>query len=142
LSSAQELRTGKEAGIIAGGRTALGEKLSIGQWFEIMSVMLDGEKAAESSFVIDFDVTDVKQKWRVIVNNGVLTTRLLRTSHQLRHAQERAADLSMELTRAELLDIFRGKKVDLETKGSIDVLEQLLDLVFVQQDSARGPSQL
>lgn len=39
LTSAQELRTGKKAGMVAGGRTALGEKLTIDQWFEIMSVM-------------------------------------------------------------------------------------------------------
>lgn len=142
LTSAQELRTGMKAGIIAGGRTALGEKLSIDQWFEIMSVMLDGEKAAESSFIIDFDVTDVKQKWRVIVSNGVLTRRLLRTSHHLRHAQERVADLSMVLTRAQLLEVIRGNVVDVETQGSTDVLEQLLDFVLVQRDSARGPSQL
>jgi alkyl sulfatase BDS1-like metallo-beta-lactamase superfamily hydrolase len=142
LTSAQELRTGKKAGMVAGGRTALGEKLTIDQWFEIMSVMLDGEKAAESSFMIDFDVTDVQQKWRVIMNNGVLTRRLLQTSHQLRDAQENVADVSMVLTRAQLLEVIRGNKVEVETKGSTEVLEQLLDFILVQQGSARGPSQL
>jgi alkyl sulfatase BDS1-like metallo-beta-lactamase superfamily hydrolase len=142
LTSAQELRTGKKAGMVAGGRTALGEKLSIDQWFEIMSVMLDGEKAAKSSFMIDFDVIDVNQKWRIIMNNGVLTRRLLQSPHQLHDALENVADFSMVLTRAQLLEVIRGNKVDVKTKGSIAVLEQLLDFILVQQGSARGPSQL
>ncbi|KAJ5723274.1 hypothetical protein N7488_001309 [Penicillium malachiteum] len=142
LTSAQELRTGKAPGTIAGGRTALGDQLSIDQWFEILSVMLDGEKAAESSFVIDFDVTDVKQKWRIIVNNGVLTRRLLQTSHQLRNAQDMVADFSMVLTRAQLSEVIRGNEVDVETTGNVHVLKQLLDFVHIQQGSARGPGQL
>lgn len=62
--------------------------------------------------MIDFDVIDVQQKWRVIMNNGVLTRRLLQTSHQLRDAQENVADFSMVLTRAQLLEVIRGNKVD------------------------------
>lgn len=92
--------------------------------------------------MIDFDVTDVQQKWRVIMNNGVLTRRLLQTSHRFRDAQENVADFSMVLTRAQLLEVIRGNKVDVETKGRTEVLEQLLDFILVQQGSARGPSQL
>ncbi|KAJ5802032.1 uncharacterized protein N7503_004482 [Penicillium pulvis] len=142
LTSAQELRNGAKAGMVAGGRTQLGEKLSIDQWFEVMSVQVDGQKAAELSFVIDFDVTDVKEKWRVILNNGVLTRRQLLTADQLRDAKENVADFAMVVTRMQLLEVIRGNKVDVETTGRSQALEQLLDLVLVQEGSARGPSQL
>lgn len=142
LTSAQELRSGVKAGMVAGGRLPLGEKLSIDQWFEIMSVQLDGEKAAEASFVIDFDVTDLKQNWRLIMSNGVLTRRLLETKAHLQDANENSADFEMVLTRMQLLEAIRGNKVDVETRGNIKVLDQLLDLILVQHGSARGPSQI
>lgn len=142
LTSAQELRNGARAGMVAGGRTQLGEKLSIDQWFEVMSVQVDGDKAAKLSFVIDFDVTDVKEKWRLILSNGVLTRRQLLTADQLQDAKENVADFAMVVTRNQLLEVVRGNKVDVETTGRSQALEQLLDLVLVQEGSARGPSQL
>ncbi|KAJ5669659.1 hypothetical protein N7462_010729 [Penicillium macrosclerotiorum] len=126
LTNAQELRTGTKPGMAAGGRTPLGEKLSIDQWFEIMSVQLDGEKAAESFFTIDFDVTDLNQKWRLIIQD----------------AEENPPDFKMVLTRLQLLEVIRGNKIEAPTKGKIEVLEQLLDLILVQQGSVRGPSQI
>ncbi|KAK6083112.1 hydrolase [Seiridium cupressi] len=62
LTGVQELRTGKKAGMVAGSRTSLGPNLTIDQHFDVMSVQPDGERASETSFGIDFDVMDVKQK--------------------------------------------------------------------------------
>ncbi|KAH8662406.1 beta-lactamase-like protein [Xylariales sp. PMI_506] len=144
LTGAQELRTGKKTGILVGGRTALGPNLSVDQWFEILCVQLDGERAAaaDAAFAIDFDVVDVKQKWRLIVSNGVLTRRLLAPDVRL-PGSEAGPDLAMVLTRANLLDVLRGQEPKVEKQeGRIEVLNQLLDLISIKQESARGPSQI
>ncbi|KAJ5327193.1 uncharacterized protein N7506_010295 [Penicillium brevicompactum] len=143
LTAAQHLRSGKRAGMVAGGGTALGERLSIDQWFEILSVQLNGEAAAEKNFAIDLDVTDVEQKWRLIVSNGVLTRRLLDNASSQREADQNPPNLSLVLTRKQLLEIIRGNAVRVErTTGDENVLVELLDLILVQQGSIRGPSQL
>ncbi|PLB46657.1 Metallo-hydrolase/oxidoreductase [Aspergillus steynii IBT 23096] len=143
LTSAQELRSGKKAGMVAGGRTALGEQLSIDQWLEILSVQLDGERGADLQFAIDFEVTDVGQRWRLIVSNGVLTRRLLDSAAQVQEAREHPADYEMVLTKTQLLEVIRGHEVKPEREsGRQEVLRQLLELILVQEGSSRGPSQL
>ncbi|CAI7653776.1 unnamed protein product [Penicillium palitans] len=143
LTSAQNLRSEKKAGMVAGGGTLLGEKLSIDQWFEILAVQLNGERAAERFFAIDLDVTDVKQKWRLIVSNGVLTTRLLNTASSCQDAEENPADFGIVLTKKQLLEVLRGNKIEAEKQfGTVQVLQELLDLILVKDGSSRGPSQL
>lgn len=145
LTGAQELRTGKNAGMIAGGGKPLGPQLTVGQWFDVLSVQLDGEKAAGMFFTIDIDVTDVDQKWRLILSNGVLTRRLLRTQTQAENLEssQDQPDLVMVLTRQQLLEALRGNEVNVERQeGQIRVLHDLLDLTSVAQGSVRGPTQL
>lgn len=143
LTKAQELRVRKKSGMVAGGQKPLGEKLSVEQWFDIMSVQLDGEKAAETFFTIDFDVTDIKENWRLIVSHGVLTRRRLASSESLKAAKQNPADLDLVLTKMQLLRIIRGEKLNVEKQvGTLEVLEQLLEFIAVQQGSNRGPSQL
>lgn len=140
LTGAQELRTGKKAGMLTGGKTPLGPNLSVDQWFDVMSVQLDGERAAEDAFAIDFEVEDVRQRWRLIVSNGVLTRRLVQFGSQ--ESSEPRPNLHMKLTRLQLLDVLRGKEVDVAKDGDVAVLNRLLDLISVRKDSERGPSQL
>lgn len=144
LSAAQELRTGKKVGMVAGGRTPLGPNLSVAQWFEIMSVQLDGERAALASFAIDLDVTDVAEHWRLIVKNGVLTRRLLHHDMQLPISQV-SPDLTLTLSREQLLKILRCELRVEEVaacQGKAEVFYELIDLVSVLEGSSRGPSQL
>ncbi|KAL3488013.1 beta-lactamase-like protein [Aspergillus germanicus] len=138
LTAAQELRIGKKAGMVAGGRTPLGEKLRIEQWFEILSVQLDSTRApAETTFGIDLDVIDAKEKWRLILSNGVLTRRKLDTLPDVR------ADVELVLTRLQLLELIRGNRVSVEKEtGDSSVVDRFIDLIRVDQGSARGPSQI
>lgn len=132
LTGAQELRTGNKVGMVSSWTAPLGMNMSVSQWFDVLSVRVDGERAAEASFMIDIDVTDAKQKWRLIVSNGVLTPRLLRPDLQ-RHSAEGRADLELGLTRAELLDVLLGKRADAgKQEGRTDVLHHFLDLVTVR----------
>ncbi|KAL2782737.1 beta-lactamase-like protein [Aspergillus keveii] len=137
LTAAQELRTGEKAGMAAGGRTPLGEKLRIEQWFEILSVQLDGTRAAQVAFSIDLDVTDAKEKWRLILSNGVLTRR------PLGHEPGDTADVELVLTRLQLLELIRGNRVPVEREtGDSGVVNRFVDLIRVDQGSSRGPSQI
>lgn len=56
LRAAQELRTGKKAGIVAR------EKLSVKQCFEIISGQLDSRKALKASFRTHFDAVDKSEQ--------------------------------------------------------------------------------
>lgn len=139
LTGAQVLRTGKDTGMLAGGKSSLGPQLSIGQWFAILGVQLDGEKAATKSLAVDFDITDNGEKWRLILSNGVLTPRLVKAGS----TAESQPDLYMALTRLQLLDVLRGMEVKAEKQtGDIGVIQEILDLTSVQTGAVRGPAQL
>ncbi|KAL3481379.1 beta-lactamase-like protein [Aspergillus californicus] len=143
LTTAQELRNGPKAEMVAGGRTPLGSKLSIEQWFEILSVQLDGTRAAELSFSIDFDIIDAADNWRLILSNGVLTRRRLITNLQLEFVREHRADLELSLTKSQLLELVRGNPVAAARQiGDGEILVRFIDLIKVDQNSARGPSQI
>ena len=121
----------------------MGEKLSIRQCFEILSVQLDSTQALETSFCIDFDVFDISERWRLILNNGVLTRRRLQSEAYLKEAREHSADFEMVLTKHQLLEIMRGNHVSVSREtGKREVLDQLISLILVREDSARGPSQI
>ena len=131
-------------GILVGGATPLGPNLSVEQWLEILSVQLDGERAARHSLSIDLDVTDMAQKWRLIVKNGVLTRRLVRPDTRLPDAQA-SPDLALTLSRGQLLKLLQRelKVEELENyQGRHEAFYELIDLVSVQEGSARGPSQI
>ncbi|CAI4217626.1 unnamed protein product [Parascedosporium putredinis] len=107
LVAAQELRTGKGAGMIGGGSTPLGPTLTVGQWFDVMSIQLDGERAVGESFAIDFDVVDVKERWRLVLSNGTLHKRDL---NAFKTAPASDANLTLRMDKAELLEVLRGKE--------------------------------
>ncbi|KAF6811291.1 hydrolase [Colletotrichum plurivorum] len=77
LVAAKELRTGEGPGLLGGGRTPLGPSLTVEQWFDILSVQVDGERAAteERRFAIDFELLDIEETWRLLLSNGVLIYR-------------------------------------------------------------------
>lgn len=139
LTAAQQLRTGKQAGMVAGGRTPLGPNLSVDQWLDVMSIQINGGRAAESSHVVDFNLSDDRQKWRLILSNGVLCHR----QYQYDAVLPDQPDLELTLTRLELLETLRGKPVKFAgQKGDIGTMHKILALVAVEEGSARGPSQL
>ncbi|KFY47553.1 hypothetical protein V496_10591 [Pseudogymnoascus sp. VKM F-4515 (FW-2607)] len=139
LTAAQQLRTGKVAGMVAGGQTSLGPNLKVGQWFDIMSVQINGELAGDLSLVVDFNIPEEKQKWRLILSNGVLTHRCYSSTATV----VGKADLELTLPRLAILEALRGNKVEAtEQKGNLEDLQKLVALTNVEYNSARGPSQL
>ncbi|KAF9871104.1 hydrolase [Colletotrichum karsti] len=142
LVAAKELRTGKGPGLLGGGRTPLGASLTVEQWFDILSVQIDGEKAAaqDLEFTIDFDIVDIEEKWRLIVSNGVLVYRDV-NKHSNNSREE--ADLVIGLKKIELLDVLRGNDVQfVVVEGNVEALRLLVSLIIVAEGDKRGPSQI
>lgn len=129
LTQAQGLRTGTRPGERELGRSPLAETLTVEQWFEILSVQVDSQKAADNHFVIEICITDTKEAWRLTVSNGVLNYRQQASGHVV---GERP-DLSIYITRTGLLDVLRGGDIEgvpgAEHHGDLEALEKLLDVI-------------
>lgn len=129
LTEAQGLRTGTRPGERELGRSPLAEALTVEQWFEILSVQIDSEKAADNRFAIEIRITDTKEAWRLTVSNGVLNYRQQASGGVVGETPE----LSISITRMGLLDVLRGGDIDrvpgAEHHGDLEVLDKLLDII-------------
>ncbi|KAH7074218.1 beta-lactamase domain-containing protein [Paraphoma chrysanthemicola] len=140
LVAAQELRLGIKPPLLGGGGTALGPKLPTADLFQILGVQLDGDKAANANFSMDFDFSNERKTWRVIISNGVLVYR--RPEHLDPQVQGRA-DLELRMTKLEFLKGLRGEEVTFESKnGDTQCWERFLSYIAVGTAAKRGPSQL
>ncbi len=68
--------------------------------------------AAAVSLALDFNLPKLRQKWRLNLSNGVISYRCY------------PPDLELTLSRLALMDVVRGKAVDLK----IEVIDKLLAL--------------
>lgn len=132
LTEAQGLRRGTKPGESELGRSPLAENLTVEQWFDILSVQIDGQKAAGSRFVIEIRITDAREAWRLTVSNGVLNYRQQNSGSVVGEKP----DLSVSITRMGLLDVLRGGDIDrvpgAEHHGDLGVLDQLLEILSVR----------
>ncbi|KAJ4365838.1 hypothetical protein N0V83_008459 [Neocucurbitaria cava] len=145
LTASQELRQEKKGDgnekMVAGGRTPLGENLQINQWFDVLSIQIDGELAAarDTKLAIAIEVVDKDELWTVQISNGVLIHR----RHQEGQDRGTDIDLMLRVTKLELLSALRGDDVKSEKyTGNLDALKEVLQLTSVNTGAARGPSQL
>lgn len=133
LTEARGLRTGTKPGESQLGRRALADTLTVEQWFDILSVQVDSQKASNSRFVIEIAITDVKQIWRLTFSNGVLNYR--RQKKQEGVVGERP-DLKIATPRLGLWGVLRGEDIDAvpgaEHHGNLEVLDKLLDIISDQ----------
>ncbi|CAK7218218.1 hypothetical protein SEUCBS140593_003472 [Sporothrix eucalyptigena] len=145
LTAALELRTGRDFRDFVPSRATLADNLPVAQWFDVLAVQLNGERATAATstpakLAIDVDVVDETlpedKRWRLIVSNGVLTRR--RLTPGVLAAMETAADdttekvkLSLVLTRAQLLANLKGALPveSIKYEGDLGALQTLLDLV-------------
>ncbi|PYI00324.1 alkyl sulfatase [Aspergillus sclerotiicarbonarius CBS 121057] len=124
LSAARDLRGEPQNNPMPQSRE-LNPGQSVEQWLTLLSVRLDGPQAANEAFTLDIDVTD-EQRWRLILSNGVLTSR---------KASDRAAfpgkpGFTMSLAKQRLREILSGQP-DLDgvdSEGDAALLHRLLAL--------------
>jgi alkyl sulfatase BDS1-like metallo-beta-lactamase superfamily hydrolase len=92
LSAAWELRYGRaETGVDIAKATDLLANTSVDKFFDAMAVRLNGPEAAEEQLVVEFEFTDLGERHRLEISNGVL--------HHRRVAQAGEFDAALVLTR-------------------------------------------
>lgn len=130
LTEAKGLRTGTRPGESELGRSPLAETLTVEQWFEILSVQVDSQKAADSRFVIEIRITDTEETWRLTVSNGVLNYRQQTSDGVVGETPE----LRIAISRIGLLHVLRGGDIDevpgAEHSGDIEALDKLLEIIL------------
>lgn len=129
LSGAKELREGVNQ--VATANTLSPDLISsmpIENFFDYLSIRLNGLKAAENPMRINFDIPDQNQKYTIQIKNGVL--------NYLANKSNDAADLSITINREDLNNLFIGKTTiadltkdgKLSTKGEKRKFQKFLSL--------------
>lgn len=139
LTGAQDLQKAhSENPLSAMGTPSLGPLLTVEQWFSGISVQIDGPRAANESLVIDAEITDQKETWRLILSNGALSYRLLSDKAG---ALEKVG-LQLRVTKAELRRLIQGE-MDAESRtvgGNPKLFQRLLQ--FFPWGAKAGESHL
>ncbi|KAL5356100.1 beta-lactamase-like protein [Aspergillus floccosus] len=130
LSAAQDLRAGSMVASRAPVMQGFQPMQSVEQWLALLSVRVDGPRASSEAFIIDVVVTDAKQRWRLILSNGVLTYRNVSDASSL----ESDASLVTSVEKSTLGDILNGKTSVEEGsyRGDASILVRLLSFAGIQ----------
>ncbi|CAM3175481.1 alkyl/aryl-sulfatase [Stackebrandtia soli] len=122
LTGAQELRHGVPETNIALA-SSLTPALSVTQVFDSIGIRVDGPRAWNESFTIDWHFTDLKEDYRMTLSNGALI-------HGPRNGEGDPTDLDVSLTKPQLLTILAdGRLGDIEHRGDASVLTRLFSLL-------------
>jgi alkyl sulfatase BDS1-like metallo-beta-lactamase superfamily hydrolase len=97
--------------------------LTVEQLFDTLAIRLDGPRAVTESLVIDWHFTDLGTAVRLALSNGALIqTENPRAKH--------GADLTLTLTRAQLLGLLAGHDLDgIEHTGDAGAWTRLKELL-------------
>ncbi|KAJ5610631.1 beta-lactamase-like protein [Penicillium lagena] len=126
LTGAMDMRSSNTANPKAQSGFEFSPTLSTEQLVTLLSVRLDGLRAAMESFVMDVHLTDEKTWLRLILNNGALTVR--NTAEQTGFA-DNAAGLTMTLSKAEFVAILNGQAVASgKSVGDVEIVAKLIAL--------------
>ncbi|GAB2922283.1 alkyl/aryl-sulfatase [Nonomuraea fastidiosa] len=94
--------------------------LTVEQIFESLAIRVDGPRAWEESLAIDWHLTDLNQYHRTTLSNGALI-------HQADPPPRQPADLTLTLTKQQLLGLLTGRPADgIEHEGDMNVLARLI----------------
>ncbi|MEU8487097.1 alkyl sulfatase dimerization domain-containing protein [Streptomyces sp. NPDC048641] len=121
LTGSQELRGEIKATNIGGGSMA--EAMSVEQLFDSLAVRVDGPRAWDHSLTLHWHLSDLGEMYRMTLHNGVLVhTRTTRPAD--------SADLSLTLTKPQLLTLLAGKGLHgVYHSGDLGALDTLLSVL-------------
>ncbi|MEU1386047.1 MULTISPECIES: alkyl sulfatase dimerization domain-containing protein [unclassified Nonomuraea] len=119
LTGAMELTEGIAPTRVTTTSPDLVAALTVEQIFDSLAIRVDGPRAWHESLSIDWHLTDLGELYRTTLSNGVLVQRL--------NPPEEPVDLTLRLTRAQLLGLLAGKGVEgVEREGDITALQRLV----------------
>ncbi|MFI7452225.1 alkyl/aryl-sulfatase [Nonomuraea sp. NPDC049714] len=97
----------------------LAAALSVSQIFDAIAVRVDGPRAWNESLSIDWHLTDLGQCFRTTLSNGALIQQM--------DPPPQPADLTLRLTKAQLLAMLMGRDVEgVDREGDTRVLKRLV----------------
>ncbi|WP_345558580.1 alkyl/aryl-sulfatase [Nonomuraea rosea] len=93
--------------------------LSVEQIFDSIAIRVNGPRAWHERLSIDWHLTDLGRRHRTLLSNGALI--------QQPDPQDELADLTLRLTKAQLVGLLAGKGVEgVEREGDTTVLQRLV----------------
>ncbi|MEV0626719.1 alkyl/aryl-sulfatase [Nonomuraea wenchangensis] len=94
--------------------------LSVAQIFDTLAVRVDGPRAWHERLAIDWHLTDLGERHRTTLSNGALI-------HQPNPPADVPPDLTLRLTKAQLVGLMAGKGVEgVEREGDTTALKRLV----------------
>ncbi len=122
LMGAAELRQGIIPGSLAPLGAGIAMALTVEQLFDSLAIRVDGPRAWADHFVIDWHITDLDEHYRMTLSNGVLI--------HSDHVGGAPADLTLSLTKPQLLGLLAGSGLDAVTHtGDVGVIGRLLSVL-------------
>lgn len=126
LTGALELRKGVAHTDIDTTNPEMAMALTVEMIIDSMAIRVNGPKAADSGFVMDWKVDD-GEPVRLTLSNGALTHRTATTANAPHRGP---ADLTLTLTKPQLLGVVSGKGLDgVKVEGDPSVLATLTQLL-------------
>lgn len=123
LTGASELRDGVVPTEL--GSSSLAAMLTVTQLLDTVSIRVNGPRAAKTPLVIDWDITDLGERYRSQLSNGAFV-------HWPTTGNEGGedADLALTLTKPRLLDLLANGDADgLDHSGDPGVLGKLMSVL-------------
>ncbi|MFB9209031.1 alkyl/aryl-sulfatase [Nonomuraea spiralis] len=122
LTGAMELTDGIVPTPLSTTSPDLVAALTVEQILDSLAIRVDGPKAWHESLSIDWHLTDLGELHRTTLSNGVLVQRL--------NPPDEPVDLTLRLTRTQLLGLVAGKGVEgVEREGDITALQRLVAIL-------------
>jgi alkyl sulfatase BDS1-like metallo-beta-lactamase superfamily hydrolase len=123
LMGAQELRHGIDASPATMGSAELLSALTVAQLLDAVAIRINGPQAWDVRLTIDWRFTDLGETHRATLGNGVLTHRVVGKGLP-------PADLTLELTKAQMLGVLFGAGLDgIGAVGDLGTVGRLLEVV-------------
>jgi alkyl sulfatase BDS1-like metallo-beta-lactamase superfamily hydrolase len=122
LNGAKELRTGIEEQALSIAPRDMLSSLTVEQIFDSVAIRIDGPKAWDEHFVIDWHITDIDERWRTTMSNGVFVPE--------KDPLPAEVDMGLSLTKPQLLLLLVGQGIEeIDMMGDLSVLGRLVDVV-------------
>jgi alkyl sulfatase BDS1-like metallo-beta-lactamase superfamily hydrolase len=126
LTAALELRAGTADIPVDTTSPELTSALTVSMLLDSLAVRIEGPRAWNEHLTLDLVIIDEQRRHRVNLHNGALTHRAM----PVHHTPKPHADLTLTLTRPELLGVVSGRGLaGIESDGDTTVLARLLSYV-------------
>ncbi|MBF6101072.1 MBL fold metallo-hydrolase [Nocardia cyriacigeorgica] len=125
LVAAHELRHGVTADTVQTADPAMMSALTVDMLIDSLAVRIDGPRAADKGFTMDWKLTDQDRTVRLTLSNGALTHRTGCAQAPLRGP----ADLTLTMTKPQLVNLLLGKDEGVAFEGDRSVLSTLIGLL-------------